>query len=156
MNVLRQYPESAVPRAWAAMTAAMAPDGVLVEGTCDEAGRLAAWVTVDRSGPRTLTLAADPGALDLPSALAQRLPKALIHHNVPGQPIHNLLSTLDDNWRVAAPYAPYGPRQRWWHAVAALRAAGWPVVGGPTRWRAGELTVRWSAVSPRPNLGSTP
>ena len=29
-----------------------------------------------------------------------------------------------------------------------LRAAGWPVLHGPHRWRLGELTVPWSAVAP--------
>ena len=36
----------------------------------------------------SLTLACDPFAIDKPSDLAERLPKVLIHHNVPGQPIH--------------------------------------------------------------------
>jgi hypothetical protein len=149
MNVLRQYQEPAVPAAWASMTAALAPGGLLVEGTCDEAGRLVSWVAARACGPVSLTLAADLATLDLPSTLAQRLPKALIHRNVPGEGVHRLLAALDDGWRAAAPYAAYGHRQRWRHAVAALRAGGWPVVGSPARWRLGEVTVRWSAVAPR-------
>jgi hypothetical protein len=147
-NVLRQYDERAVGDAWAAMRSALAPGGALVEGTCDELGRLAAWVLLDREGPRSLTLAARLSTLDSPATLAERLPKALIHRNVPGEPIHRLISTLDDAWRDAAPYATFGARQRWMRAVEQTRARGWPVVDRPHRWRLGELTVDWSAVSP--------
>jgi hypothetical protein len=148
LNVLRQYDESAVPGAWHAMTAALAPGGMLVEGTCDELGRLASWVTLDAAGPRSLTLSARLRFLDRPATLAQRLPKALIHHNVPGTGIHALLGALDDAWSAAAPYAPFGPRQRWVRAVAGVRRAGWPVLDRPNRWRLGEVTVAWPAVAP--------
>lgn len=147
MNVLRQYPERDVAGIWAGLCSRLAPGGLLVEGTCDELGRLAGWVTLDGSGPRTLTLAARLGSLDRPSELAERLPKVLIHRNVPGQPIHALLGQLDRAWASAAPYAAFGPRQRWVTAVSALRDQGVPVLHGPTRWRLGELTVPWTAVS---------
>lgn len=147
-NVLRQYPESAVVPAWSAMTAAPASGGVLVEGTCDELGRVASWVLLDGSGPVSLTLSARLSTLDRPSRLAERLPKALIHHNVPGQPIHALLSALDDAWLAAAPLRVFGPRQRWCRAVETLVSAGWPVTDRPARWRYGELTVAWPAVAP--------
>lgn len=149
MNVLRQYPEHRVAAAWAGICQRLAPGGVLVEGTCDEVGRRAAWVALDRDGPRSLTLAVHLDSLDLPSAVAPRLPKALIHRNIPGEPVHELLGALDAGWRSAAPYAVFGPRQRWQHAVAAVRAAGWPILDRPQRWRLGELTVAWAAVAPR-------
>jgi hypothetical protein len=143
-NVLRQYDESEVDGAWAAMTASGA---VLVEGTCDELGRLASWVTVDATGPRTLTLASRLSTLDTPATLAERLPKSLIHHNVPGQRIHAFLSTLDGAWRDAAALSAFGPRQRWRRAVESTREAGWPVLDRPARWRLGEVTVPYSAVA---------
>ncbi|MEJ3743289.1 class I SAM-dependent methyltransferase [Actinomycetes bacterium KLBMP 9797] len=148
LNVLRQYDESAVAGAWHTMTAALAPDGVLVEGTCDELGRLGSWLLLDGGGPRSLTLAAKLATLDTPASLAERLPKALIHHNVPGEPIHAFVGALTAGWRAAAPYAVYGPRQRWLRAVAATRAAGWPILDRPARWRHGEVTVAWTAISP--------
>jgi hypothetical protein len=148
MNVLRQYDESEVEAAWSTMRQRLAPGGVLVEGTSDELGRLASWVTLDASGPRTLTLTAALSALDTPSTLAERLPKALIHHNVPGEGVHALLTALAQAWRANAPYSTFGPRQRWRRSVEAVRAAGWPVLDGPVRWRLGELTVPWSAVAP--------
>ncbi|MDP9798017.1 hypothetical protein J2S43_006529 [Catenuloplanes nepalensis] len=148
-NVLRQYPEAEVTAAWNLIVSRLAPGGVLVEGTCDEPGRLATWIALDAAGPRTLTLAARLANLDTPATLAERLPKALIHRNVPGERVHALIRTLDDGWRDAAPYAVFGPRQRWMRAVRTVRDAGWPVHDGPRRWRLGELTIGWESVAAR-------
>jgi hypothetical protein len=144
LNVLRQYDESSAAEAWRTLLGAVVEGGVVIEGTCDEVGRRAAWVTLTAGGPRSLTLAAHVATLDRPSSLAERLPKALIHHNVPGQPVHALLRALDDAWDRAAPYATYGPRQRW---VAACEALAWEQLG-PVRHRDGEVTVPWSTVAP--------
>jgi len=146
-NVLRQYDDSAVPGAWARMTGALAPDGFLVEGTCDERGRLASWVLLDSSGPISLTLAARLANLDRPARLAERLPKALIHHNVAGQPVHGFLAALDDAWQAAATYASFGARQRWIATVGRLRD-DWPILDRSRRWRHGEITIAWSGVAP--------
>jgi hypothetical protein len=147
-NVLRQYDEESAARAWDTMRAALGPGGVLVEGTCDEWGRRSAWVALDADGPLTLTLATRVADISTPSDLAERLPKALIHHNVPGQPVHDFLRAFDAAWAAAAGLSTFGPRQRWVAAVEALEAQGWPLVGSARRWRFGEVTVRWSAVAP--------
>jgi hypothetical protein len=147
-NVLRQYDEESAARAWGTMCAALGPGGLLVEGTCDEWGRRAAWVALDADGPLTLTLSARVADLDRPSDLAERLPKALIHHNVPGQPVHEFLRAFDAAWAASAGLSTFGPRQRWTAAVEALAGQGWPFVGSTRRWRHGEVTVRWSAVAP--------
>jgi hypothetical protein len=147
LNVLRQYDEAAAAAAWTEMCGRLGPGGLLVEGTSDELGRRACWVALDPSGPLTITLAARVAGLDRPSDLAERLPKALIHHNVPGEPVYELLQAFDRAWAVGAPYAAFGPRQRWVAAVERLAGDGWPVVGGRSRWRLGEVTLRWSAVS---------
>ncbi len=148
-NVLRQYDEAEVDRAWRSMSARLAPGGLVVEGTCDELGRVSSWVGVTASGPRTFTISLRRSGLETPSIVAERLPKALIHRNVPGERIHELLATLDLAWRVHAPMSVYGGSQRWIAAVATLRHEGWPVIGGPRRARLGELTVPWDAVAPR-------
>jgi len=148
LNVLRQYDESEVAPAWATMTARLQPDGILVEGTCNEVGRVASWVALGQSGPLTFTISLRLASLEQPSIVAERLPKALIHRNVPGERVHELLTELDRLWAVHAPLAVYGPTQRWIAVVEGLRAAGWPVRGGRTRWRLGELTVDWAAVAP--------
>ena len=147
-NVLRQYDEASAAQAWDTMRAALGPGGVIVEGTCDEWGRRSAWVALDENGPLTLTLATRVSDIDRPSDLAERLPKALIHHNVPGQPVHEFLRAFDATWAAAAGLSTFGPRQRWVAAVEALGDAGWPLVGSSRRWRHGEVTVRWSAVAP--------
>jgi SAM-dependent methyltransferase len=147
-NVLRQYDEESAARAWETMCGALGPGGVLVEGTCDEWGRRSAWVALDADGPLTLTLATRVTDIATPSDLAERLPKALIHHNVPGRPVHEFLRAFDAAWAAAAGLSTFGPRQRWVAAVESLVAQGWPVVGSTRRWRHGEVTVRWSAVAP--------
>jgi hypothetical protein len=148
LNVLRQYDESEVADAWATVQARLAPDGLLVDGTCDELGRRSAWIAVDRSGPLSLSLSWRLRGLDRPSDIAERLPKSLIHRNVAGEPVHDWLQALDRAWLHAAPHASFGVRQRFLAAVEAVRAEGWPVADGPSRWRLGEVTVDWSAVAP--------
>jgi SAM-dependent methyltransferase len=172
-NVLRQYPEE---RAWAALDrlrSGLAPGGLLVEGTCDEIGRRAVWLTLpallSASAPVPARASAPPAAvtplaaglitfsariasLDRPSDLAERLPKVLIHRNVPGEPVHQFLRDFDRAWDRAAPYSAFGARQRWRAAVASL-SAEWPVlryppVGGPRRWRLGEVTLPWAVLAP--------
>ncbi|GAA3657573.1 class I SAM-dependent methyltransferase [Microbacterium marinilacus] len=148
-NVLRQYDEQDVPSAWQRMTGRLAPGGVLVEGTCDEIGRVCSWIDVSDAGdPTRLTISLRLTDLERPSVVAERLPKALIHRNVPGERVHGLLSALDREWDRASPLAPFGPTQRWMAAVTALRDRGVPVIGGRSRWRLGELTVPWDVVRP--------
>jgi len=145
-NVLRQYPEARVAPAWATLTGALAPGGIVVEGTCDELGRLASWVLLGKSGPLSLTLAARLSTLERPASFAERLPKALIHHNVPGRPVHAFLSALDAAWTAAAPVGVFGARQRWIASVAEV-ARSWPVTDDRRAWRRGEVTVAWPAVA---------
>ena len=148
-NVLRQYDEVEVPAAWALLQSRLQPGGLLLEGTCSELGRVASWVALDPEGPRTLTLSLHLNSVEHPSVVAERLPKALIHRNVPGEGVHALLRELDAQWARHAPLATFSPRQRFIAAARGLRDAGWPVLGGVARWRLGELTVDWSAVAPR-------
>ncbi|RDI66367.1 methylase [Nocardia pseudobrasiliensis] len=147
-NVLRQYPESAVPQAWSTILSGLAPGGLLVDGTCDELGRRCAWVLLDRSGPLSLTLAWDPFTVERPSDIAERLPKALIHRNIPGERIHTLLTAADRAWSHAAPLAPYGPRVRWKEAANILREQGFPVRDYRRRMRDCVLSVPWATVEP--------
>ena len=146
-NVLRQYGETEVAAAWGRLCGRLAPDGLLVEGTCDELGRRHVWVALGPEGPRTVTFAARLAGLERPGDLAERLPKALIHRNVPGEPVHAFLTDFDRAWAAAAPYASFGARQRWSAACAAM-AESWPLTGPRTRWRLGEVTVQWAAVAP--------
>jgi hypothetical protein len=147
-NVLRQYDVADVPAAWAEMRSRLAPGGLLVDGTCDELGRRCCWVLLDAAGPVSLTLACDPFAIERPSDLAERLPKVLIHHNVPGQPVHDLLRAADRAWATAAGHGVFGPRVRWRAMVELLVAEGFPIAPPRRRLRDGVLTVPWTAVAP--------
>ncbi len=148
-NVLRQYDAGQVRPAWERMLRRVSDDGLLVDGTCDEAGRVASWVAVERGGPVSVTVSLRLGGLDVPSVVAERLPKVLIHRNVPGEPVHRFLAALDAAWAHAAPYRAYGARQRFLRTCALLEHE-WPLLGGPARWRLGEVTVAWSALAPLP------
>ena len=149
LNVLRQYGEDEVAAAWDAVRGRLAPGGLLVDGTCDEIGRRAAWVAVTaEDGPVSLTLSLRLAGLDRPGDVAERLPKALIHRNVPGEPVYAFLGALDGAWARSAGQGSFGVRQRWLSTVGSVRAAGWPLLDGPSRWRLGEVTVAWSAVAP--------
>ncbi|WP_069816797.1 methylase [Streptomyces sp. TP-A0874] len=147
-NVLRQYEEAEVAAAWERLCSRLAPGGLLLEGTCDEIGRRHVWIALGPDGPRTVTFAARLSHLGSPAVFAERLPKALIHRNVPGEPIHAFLSDFERAWAAAAPYAPLGVRQRWMRSVRSL-AADWPLTDGPKRWRQGEVSVAWGALAPR-------
>ena len=145
MNVLRQYDEAAAAEAWDLLRRQLDDDGVLVEGTCDELGRRSVWVALDKDGPRTLTFAARVDGLDRPGELAERLPKALVAHNVPGERIAAFLTAWDHAWLHAGDVPA---RQRWADAAATLAGHGWRVARNPARWRLGELTVAWRDVAP--------
>jgi len=149
-NVLRQYPEAEVAPAWTLLRSRLAPGGLLVDGTCDELGRRAAWIAVTKAGGAiSLTLSLRLAGLVRPGEVAERLPKALIHRNVPGERVHRYLNALDAAWERTVALAPFGVRQRWLATVGAMAADGWPVLDTHARWRLGELTVPWSVVSPR-------
>ena len=101
---------------------------------------------------RAVAIQGDPGAdspehLDHPRTLAERLPKALIHHNVPPEPIAAFLADLGKAWESAASLAVFSPRQRWSAAAEAVRER-WPILSSARRHRQGEITVSWAAVSP--------
>ena len=76
----------------------------LIRHPCDELGRRSTWVALDRErGPVSLTFSVRLGGLPEPSAVAERLPKVLIHRNVPGEGVHDLLRAADAAWARAAP-----------------------------------------------------
>jgi hypothetical protein len=148
LNVLRQYDESQVLENWHRMVARLQPGGVLVEGTCNEVGRVCSWVDVTAGGPQSFTISLRLAELEKPSIVAERLPKVLIHRNVHGERIHALLVDLDRHWQYNAGLATYSPSQRWIATVRGLVSDGWPVRGTASRWKLGELTLDWAAVEP--------
>ncbi len=106
-----------------------------MDGTCDEQGRLTALISIDAEGPQWLTISCRLAGLEQPSQVAARLPKALIHDNVPGHRIHDLLTDMDRAWHAAP---RWGARQRWIAMAGALQQT-WQVRDGVTRWRLGRV-----------------
>ena len=145
-NVLRQYDVTQVPDAWSMVCGRLAPGGVFIEGTCDELGRRASWVLLDRRGPVSLTLAWQPWDVAKPSDVAERLPKILIHRNIPGQRIHSLLQLCDDCWDKTNGLAAFGPRIRWRETQKLLREH--LPIPRQRLLRDNVLTVPWSVVEP--------
>jgi hypothetical protein len=148
-NVLRQYDESEVADIWNRLRSRISPRGIILDGTCDEIGRVATWVSLGHEGPESFSVALRLAELNEPSIAAERLVKALIHRNVPGERIHDFFADLDRSWAVASPLQVYSPSQRWNATVRAMKHEGWPVHGTTREWRLGEITVDWSAVAPQ-------
>lgn len=148
-NVLRQYGEDEYLAHWDRVRGRLSPDGLFIDGTCDEIGRRSTWVAITPHGPASLSISLRFGGFEMPSDVAERLPKALIHRNIPGERVFDYLLALDRAWSDAAPLGSFGNRQRWVRMCTSMRDAGWPLLDGPARWRLGEVTVAWDAVAPR-------
>lgn len=147
-NVLRQYREDEYPAHWDLVRGRLPEHGLFIDGTCDEIGRRATWVALGVDGPHSLSISLRFGSFGVPSEVAERLPKALIHRNVPGERVFDYLQALDRAWLDAAPLGSFGNRQRWLRMCSDMADAGWPLADGPARWRLGEITVAWDAVAP--------
>ena len=147
LNVLRQYSESEVESAWALMQSRLSETGLIIEGTSDEIGRVASWVTLDKLGPLSFTISLRLQGLERPGKVAERLPKILIHKNIPGNNIHRYLKDLDLEWEKAASFGVFGSAQRFVQLAKAMLQAGWPIENKPKRWRLGELSVDYKAIS---------
>jgi hypothetical protein len=147
LNVLRQYSESEVLSAWGLMQSRLSNHGLIIEGTSDEIGRVASWITLDKLKPLTFTISLRLQGLDKPSKVAERLPKILIHKNIPGNNIHRYLQELDFAWDKAAGFGAFGSAQRFVQTAKTLLQAGWPIENSPKRWRLGELSVAYEAIS---------
>ena len=148
MNVLRQYDESEVLASWELMQTRLTDNGVIVEGTCDELGRIASWVTLSKEKVESFTIALKLNEVDKPSKVAERLPKILIHHNVAGEPIHKLLNEIDAAWLKNSSLSTFSASQRWIATCRDLKNAGWPITNNQKRWALGEFTLSFEAVAP--------
>lgn len=149
LNVLRQYDVSEVVGAWKTMTERLSPEGVLIEGTSNEIGSVSSWLSITAEGPLQFTISLKLGQLQSPSVVAERLPKLLIHRNVPGEAIHRFLKELDRAWAKHAGLGSFSALQRWQAVLVELKTAGWPVLTPKSRAKLGELTLPFSAVAPQ-------
>ncbi len=131
-NVLREYEESAVGAAHAALGESLLPGGLLIEGTSDPLGRL--WVA---------NLLRKPAAGDLtvegllfstnfrwgfdPEQFQPVLPKNFIHRMVPGEPIHGFLTAWKRCYLAALPLRVWGPRQLFVAVARRLADEGYSI-----------------------------
>jgi hypothetical protein len=104
-------------------------------------------VTLNKREPISFTISLRLQGLEHPSKVAERLPKILIHNNIPGNNIHRFLSELDQQWEKAAGFGTFGSSQRFVQVAKGMLQAGWPVENKPKRWRLGELSVDYRAIS---------
>lgn len=125
-NVLRQYEESEVTAAWAALGESLLPGGLLIEGTSEPFGRL--WVAnvlrrqTDRLDYEALVFSTNFRLGFDPADFQAVLPKNLIHRMAAPEPVFRFM----EDWKAAA-RATVGLRVwglRQWFAAAAHHLAG--------------------------------
>lgn len=140
MNVLRGYREDEVPAIHAALGAALADGGVLLEGSTDAEGHVtAAWLFSRRGGVvarEALLFHTDFSRGFSPWLFRDVLPRDLRRRVKPGEPVHRFLSA----WAAAADAGGVGrsPAERFAASlpgVDGLEATDWERAHGYARWR---------------------
>lgn len=123
-NVLRQYEEAAVEDALQLMAQALAPGGILIEGTSTPTGGLVAFDVYQKIGNQLehLELVLGTNFSDLPIEITHFqaiLPKRLIHHMQDEKP-----AAFFSLWRqaltIARSQSIVDPRQQWIEAALRL------------------------------------
>lgn len=129
-NVLRQYDEADVPAALDTMAQALAPNGLLIEGTSNPSGRFVAFDVYRKIGGhlehKELVLGWNFHQTFHVTDFQAILPKRLIHHAYDPIP-----AAFFADWTRAmqmAQQAGYrSPRGKWQAAVTRLAERGWPI-----------------------------
>lgn len=128
-NVLRQYEESEVEKALAALRAPLTDGGLVIEGTSDPAGRLLTFNLFRKRGSPEggaleqigLVLAPTLRADFMPRQFLAVLPKNYIHHAEPGGPIERFFAAWHAAWQHArAQVGSTGQRFVFYHAAVRL------------------------------------
>lgn len=123
-NVLRQYDETAVSDALTAMSAALEPGGLLIEGTSNPSGRVVAFDIYRKIdgilAHQEMVFGTNFREAVEPVIFQAILPKRLIHHAYDPAP-----SAFFEAWRQSLTLArgagKTGIRQRWMFAARLLR-----------------------------------
>jgi hypothetical protein len=140
MNVLRGYREDEVPAIHAALGAALDEGGVLLEGSTDVEGHVAAAWLFSKSGGAlgrpTLLVHTDFSRGFSPWLFRDVLPRDLRRRVKPGEAVHALFSA----WADAVDSAGAGrtPQARFagsLDAVPGLEATAWERAHGFARWQ---------------------
>lgn len=128
-NVLRQYEEHEVWPAWDRLAAQILPGGLILDGTSCPLGRTWTACVVRRPEDEASLWQLESLVLGVnlrtgfdPELVPPRLPKAFIHRNVPGEPVHAFLAAWQRAAQETRPLAVWGARQ--WFAATAAHLAG--------------------------------
>ena len=141
-NVLRQYDESEVSRAWNQMAEHVLPGGLLIEGTSNPTGAI--WAAnilrkVDENWDQEALVFFTNFRMNFDPTLFQTiLPKNYIHRIVPGYPIRDFFEAWKDATAESRMISSWGDRQ--WYAASAvgLKSRGYQV-----NLRPGWLSKGW-------------
>ncbi|MEM7245561.1 MAG: class I SAM-dependent methyltransferase [Acidobacteriota bacterium] len=155
LNVLRQYDEAEIVPAWTQLGERLVDGGLLVEGTSDPHGRLMVVNLLRRRDDRlehegvlfSVRLTADFHPRDLQAVL----PKNLIHHVVPGEPVHELFDDWSSCWQRARTRRSFGQRAVLDESLRLL--ADGPHRLDPRRWLARRGFVLWRGLGDDPGAG---
>lgn len=149
--MLRQYDESAVGPALETMAAALAPGGLLIEGTSNPSGRIVAFDVYRKSAAGLVhdalvfgtNFRGPVGPVDFQTIL----PKRLIHHMLDPKPAA-FFAAWRDSFALARGIIGYNRAQSWrrreWTvAVTLLKTRfGYPVDTRPGLLRRGYVALR--------------
>jgi hypothetical protein len=141
-NVLRQYEESAVEEALAAMAESLEEGGILIEGTCNPSGRLVAFdVYRKRAGltHEALVFGTNFRAPVEAEDFKAILPKRLIRHAL--DPIPDAFFATWQREFVQWRSTSLDNRQMWQRAALGLRRS-YPIEGRSGLLRRGYLVLR--------------
>ena len=131
-NVLRQYEEKDFAPAYERLAGYVLPGGLMIEGTSDPFGSIwcANMVRKERSGEwkfEALVFSSNFRlGFDITDFQAV-LPKNLIHHVVPGEPIHDFFEGWKQSAAETAAMKTYGSRQWFMHSAQALARKGYRI-----------------------------
>ena len=125
-NVLRQYEEKDVAPAYDRLAQYVLPGGLMIEGTSTPYGQL--WVAnlarkvEGREWSMEALVFSTNFSMEFEITDFQAvLPKNMIHHVVPGEPIYDFFEAWKQSAAETAAIKTYGPRQ--WFTAAAERLA---------------------------------
>jgi hypothetical protein len=146
-NVLRQYEEKQAAEATLLLIRQVQPGGLLIEGTSDPFGRVWTANILRRSKPEgTITHRVEGLLLSTnfhsgfdPAMFQPVLPKNLIHHMLPGEPIFEFFETWKACARETVSFRSLGLRQWFAASAKALQQHGVSIDARPRFLRAGYL-----------------
>ena len=144
-NVLRQYPEGEVVEALDILANQIVEGGLLLEGTCDPAGRLLTFNLFQKHGRQleriALVLAPSLSAAFLPRQFQAVLPKNFIHHAESGGPIDEFFAAWHAAWQSARRQTLDRRRVFQQAALRLADQAGYSLDRRPTLLRRGFLCL---------------